>query len=204
MKVKINGKIEDFRTVEFDVEHGVVRMIEQNKLPHEFEIIELNDHKETSDAIRTMVVRGAPAIGVSAGFGLAQACIEGCRLKLSGPEFDKYAAMLGGGFLEPVMGSIWQPNKIMYNPHYLLDKKDRWTIDFLDRVVNPLGISRYGMPSVMRSWIDHILVSPELEECIVKDSAGILHERPKVPGLPDEFSKMKGTDHHPPYVTVDL
>ncbi|ODS41350.1 MAG: hypothetical protein A7315_06545 [Candidatus Altiarchaeales archaeon WOR_SM1_79] len=121
-----------------------------------------------------------------------------------GPEFDKYAAMLGGGFLEPVMGSIWHPNKIMYNPHYPLDKKDRWTIDFLDRVVNPLGTSRYGMPSEMRSWIDHILVSPELKECIVKDSTGILHEQPRVPELPKELRGMKGTDHHPPYVTLDL
>ena len=90
MRVKINGRTKDFRTVEFDAAKGIVRMIEQNKIPHEFETVELKDHKETADAIRTMVVRGAPAIGVSAGFGIAQACIEGCGLKSSGPEFDKY------------------------------------------------------------------------------------------------------------------
>ncbi|ODS36740.1 MAG: S-methyl-5-thioribose-1-phosphate isomerase [Candidatus Altiarchaeales archaeon WOR_SM1_86-2] len=90
MKVKINGKIKNYKTVEFDAENGVVRMIEQNKLPHEFEILGLRNHKEVADAIRTMVVRGAPAIGVSAGYGLAQACIEGRKLKGSEAEFDKY------------------------------------------------------------------------------------------------------------------
>lgn len=121
-----------------------------------------------------------------------------------GPEFDVYAALLGGAFLEPVMGDIWDPDRIFHNTHTLFRLKDRWTIDFLDRVVNPLKASRYGQPRELRSWIDHILVSPELKDSIVENSVGILHKQPRVSGIPRKFAKIRGTDHHPPYVTLDL
>lgn len=121
-----------------------------------------------------------------------------------GPEFDIHAALLGGAFLEPVMGSIWSPNRILHNSHEIINKEHRWTIDFKDRVVNPLGKSRYGQPSELRSWIDHILVSPELKNSVVQNSARIYHKKPKVHGMPTKFSKIKGTDHHPPYVALDL
>jgi hypothetical protein len=121
-----------------------------------------------------------------------------------GPEFDIHAAILGGCFLEPLMGSIWDPNRIFINTHAVYAKQDRWTIDFLDRVVNPLGKSKYGQPTELRSWIDHILVSPELKESIIPESFGIYHKRPAVPKLPTKYKKMRGTDHHPPYVTLAL
>lgn len=121
-----------------------------------------------------------------------------------GPEFDIHAALLGGCFLEPMMGSIWDPARIFHNTHSSFPIVDRWTIDFLDRVVNPLGRSRYGQPSELRSWIDHILVSPELKEAVVPNSAGILHKQPSVPKMPNNYRTMRGTDHHPPYVTLDL
>jgi hypothetical protein len=121
-----------------------------------------------------------------------------------GPEFDIHAALLGGCFLEPLMGSIWDPARIFHNTHSSFPVADRWTIDFLDRVVNPLGRSRYGQPSELRSWIDHILVSPELKGAVVPNSAGILHKQPSVPKLPSKYRTMRGTDHHPPYVILDL
>lgn len=85
MKVKINNKTQDYRTVWFEPETGVIKMIHQNKLPYKFEIAELKNHKETANAIKTMIVRGAPAIGVTAGFGIAQACREAPK-----KEFKKY------------------------------------------------------------------------------------------------------------------
>ena len=85
MKVKINNKIENYRTVWFEEDSGVIKMIHQNKLPHKFEIIELKNHQKTAHAIKTMIVRGAPAIGVTAGFGIAQACIESPKTG-----FEKY------------------------------------------------------------------------------------------------------------------
>jgi methylthioribose-1-phosphate isomerase len=48
-----------------------VRMIDQRRLPREETYLVLREPEEVAAAIRDMVVRGAPAIGVSAAFGLA-------------------------------------------------------------------------------------------------------------------------------------
>src|SRR4051812_3789740 len=56
---------------------AAVRMIDQRVLPDRFEVLELTDYRQVADAIRTMAVRGAPAIGVSAALGLALAAREG-------------------------------------------------------------------------------------------------------------------------------
>lgn len=48
-----------------------VRMIDQRVLPTEVTYLTLRSYEEVADAIKSMVVRGAPAIGVSAAFGLA-------------------------------------------------------------------------------------------------------------------------------------
>src|SRR5438477_11644882 len=60
-------------------ENGVVRMIDQRLLPGEFVILELRDYREVAEAIRTMAVRGAPAIGVAAALGLALAARVAAR-----------------------------------------------------------------------------------------------------------------------------
>jgi S-methyl-5-thioribose-1-phosphate isomerase len=70
--MKVNGK--DYRTVW--LEGSTVMMIEQNLLPFEFRIFESHSYKETCMAIKTMIVRGAGAIGVTAGYAMAQAFME--------------------------------------------------------------------------------------------------------------------------------
>ena len=52
-------------------EDGVVVMIDQRRLPSEEVFLRCRDHREVAAAIRDMVIRGAPAIGVAAAFGLA-------------------------------------------------------------------------------------------------------------------------------------
>ena len=51
-------------------------MIDQTKLPNSLEFVTYIDYKQVADAIRTLVVRGAPAIGVSGAFGLALAALQ--------------------------------------------------------------------------------------------------------------------------------
>lgn len=68
----VNGK--PYRTVW--MEGSVVRMINQQLLPHFFEVVEMVDHRATAKAITDMVVRGAGAIGATAGYGMAQAALE--------------------------------------------------------------------------------------------------------------------------------
>jgi methylthioribose-1-phosphate isomerase len=50
-----------------------VHMIDQRLLPQQLVIAEYHDYREVAQAIRDMVVRGAPAIGAAAAFGLALA-----------------------------------------------------------------------------------------------------------------------------------
>ena len=70
--MQVNGK--PYRTVW--LESSTVRMINQHLIPHRFEIIDLPTHHETAEAITTMIVRGAGAIGAAAGFGMAQVALE--------------------------------------------------------------------------------------------------------------------------------
>ena len=57
------------RTVEWDDESVV--LIDQRRLPHEESYLRCRQPAEVAAAIRDMAVRGAPAIGVSAAFGVA-------------------------------------------------------------------------------------------------------------------------------------
>jgi methylthioribose-1-phosphate isomerase len=54
-------------------EDNTLRMIDQRRLPGSLEIVTCRNHGDVVAAIKTMTVRGAPAIGVSAAFGLALA-----------------------------------------------------------------------------------------------------------------------------------
>ncbi|OGO04615.1 MAG: S-methyl-5-thioribose-1-phosphate isomerase [Chloroflexi bacterium RBG_13_56_8] len=70
--MNVNGV--PYRTVW--MEGNVVKMINQPLIPYRFEIVDLPTHHDTAHAIKTMIVRGAPAIGAAAGYGLAQATLE--------------------------------------------------------------------------------------------------------------------------------
>jgi methylthioribose-1-phosphate isomerase len=70
-----NTKIHSsLRTVEW--KDNKVVMIDQTKLPNELVFVEYSDFNQVADAIRNLVVRGAPAIGVSGAFGLALAALQ--------------------------------------------------------------------------------------------------------------------------------
>lgn len=58
-------------------EEGRLMLLDQTKLPGTVEWLEMMTEEDVADAITTMVVRGAPAIGVAAAFGLVLACHRG-------------------------------------------------------------------------------------------------------------------------------
>jgi len=60
----------EFHTIEW-LEGGAVRMLDQRKLPHAVQYNDYRDPQQVADAIRGMVIRGAPAIGAAAAYGLA-------------------------------------------------------------------------------------------------------------------------------------
>jgi len=62
------------RTIEWHA--GAVKMIDQRVLPLEYRIQTYTNYRDVADAIHTMVIRGAPAIGAAAAFGLALAGLQ--------------------------------------------------------------------------------------------------------------------------------
>lgn len=75
---------ENYRTVW--MEGSVVKLINQLKLPREFSVFSCSGYRDTADAIRSMVVRGAPAIGATACYGMAQAALAGVSLDVAEKE----------------------------------------------------------------------------------------------------------------------
>ena len=72
--MKIEGK--EYRTIWFDEQNQVVKIIDQTKLPHQFIIKDLKTVKDAINAIKVMEVRGAPLIGGTAAYGIVLAIME--------------------------------------------------------------------------------------------------------------------------------
>lgn len=74
------------KTVEWTDEG--VRMLDQRLLPTEEKYLTLRSYDEVADAIKKMVVRGAPAIGVSAAMGLALGASQSVGTSIADLEYD--------------------------------------------------------------------------------------------------------------------
>jgi methylthioribose-1-phosphate isomerase len=85
--VKISGT--HYRTI-WPTATGSVRVIDQSRLPFEFTTIDLDTLDDAAQAIRTMVVRGAPLIGATAAYGMALAL----RSNASDAHLDEAARIL--------------------------------------------------------------------------------------------------------------
>jgi len=70
--MKVEGR--DYRTVW--MEGDTLCLIEQNLLPFEFKIFRAANYRDSCMAISSMIVRGAGAIGATAGYAMAQAFLE--------------------------------------------------------------------------------------------------------------------------------
>jgi len=86
----------EFKTIEWVDEK--IKLLDQTKLPHQEVYLECEDYHTVADAIKTMKVRGAPAIGVAAAMGIAlgaqnlqQKNMEAFLSKLQ-KIFDEFAA----------------------------------------------------------------------------------------------------------------
>ena len=72
------------RTIEW--EDDKLKLIDQTKLPDELTYVYCKNYQEVIIAIKDMIVRGAPAIGVAAGFGMALAYLNGNNLDKAADE----------------------------------------------------------------------------------------------------------------------
>ena len=66
--MRVKGK--NYKSICLDKKKHVVVVIDQRKLPHNFKLLYLKNIKEIKTAIKNMVVRGAPLIGVTAAYGI--------------------------------------------------------------------------------------------------------------------------------------
>jgi len=75
-----------------------VRFIDQTRLPLEENYVLATTYEEVADVIVTMVVRGAPAIGVSAAYGVALGALRSTAAGTEEfvPEFEKICTRLAG------------------------------------------------------------------------------------------------------------
>ena len=81
MKVNVDGEVKHLFAVWY--ENDTVKLIDQRKLPDSIEVFEAKTTDDVAFAIKDMVVRGAPAIGVTAAYGLAMAKIKGEDMELT-------------------------------------------------------------------------------------------------------------------------
>ena len=70
--MRIKGQ--EYKTIWF--ENNTVKIIDQTKLPHKFQIKELKSVDDAINAIKVMEVRGAPLIGATAAYGIVLALME--------------------------------------------------------------------------------------------------------------------------------
>src|SRR6266567_1905765 len=72
--MKVDGR--HFRSIWLEPDGWTVGAIDQRRLPHDFVVARLTDCDAAADAIRSMLVRGAPLIGATAAYGVALAMRE--------------------------------------------------------------------------------------------------------------------------------
>jgi len=87
LHVTIEGVPRELKTVW--LEDGMVKLIDQRYLPFDVRVYEAKTYEDVAVAIEDMVVRGAPAIGATAAYGMAQAGEQGLDLKTVADRFRK-------------------------------------------------------------------------------------------------------------------
>jgi methylthioribose-1-phosphate isomerase len=77
-----------FRTI-WTTTDRYVEVIDQRKLPHEFSVVKLETYEDAEEAIKEMIVRGAPLIGATAAYGIYLAVREMIEEELDGTFLDQ-------------------------------------------------------------------------------------------------------------------
>lgn len=100
------------RTVEWH--NGQVRMIDQREIPWKLVTVDLPDYQAVAEAISNMTVRGAPAIGASAAFGMALAARNSSAADLAGLLADlEQAAQVLKASRPTAVNLAWAVDRIM-------------------------------------------------------------------------------------------
>ena len=109
-------------------ENNELKMIDQRILPGRFEVVAYRGHKEVANAITDMVVRGAPAIGAAAAFGMALAGYESAASSTDGliADLQNSAAILKAA-RPTAVNLAWAVDRVMRNADTVKDSLIRMT-----------------------------------------------------------------------------
>jgi methylthioribose-1-phosphate isomerase len=126
-----------------------VKFIDQTKLPLEESYVLATDYEQVADVIVTMVVRGAPAIGVSAAYGVALGALRSnaATAREFAPQFENICARLAG--TRPTAVNLF------------------WAIDRMKRLFEDLLASDATMPQVQEKILAeaHAMYEEDIAAC---------------------------------------
>jgi methylthioribose-1-phosphate isomerase len=126
-----------------------VRFIDQTRLPLEESYVLATTYEQVADVIVTMVVRGAPAIGVSAAYGVALGALKSNAASIEGfaPEFEKICARLAG--TRPTAVNLF------------------WAIDRMTGLFRSLRSSNANMADVKKTFLSeaHAMYDEDIAAC---------------------------------------
>ncbi len=126
-----------------------VRFIDQTRLPLEESYVLATTHEQVADVIVTMVVRGAPAIGVSAAYGVALGAIQSRAATPAefAPEFERVCARLAS--TRPTAVNLF------------------WAIDRMKRLFGNLRLSGATMEQIRQRLLAeaHAMYNEDIAAC---------------------------------------
>ncbi len=119
------------RTLEW--ENNKLKLIDQTKLPDELVYVYCETYQDVIVAIKDMIVRGAPAIGVSAAFGMALA-------ELAGEDMDEVAIAMKSA-RPTAVNLMWAVDRVMESDNNALDEALKM---FQEDIDTNRAIGKYG------------------------------------------------------------
>jgi len=121
------------RTLEWNYTTHQLQMIDQRLLPGQFQVVVFDDYRAVAQAIRDMVVRGAPAIGAAAGFGMALAARQSPAADARSLYADLQTAAETLEAARPTAVNLaWAVDRILRNAYSVID---HGTTDTLSQAV---------------------------------------------------------------------
>jgi len=116
----------------------VIKTIDQTLLPHQFEIISLKSSDDIIKAIKNMVVRGAPLIGVAAAYGIYLATLEAKQKCKTETQFNNYIKNKAKQILEtrPTAINIQYAINNSLELIIMRSQRGRWERDEIERKIS--------------------------------------------------------------------
>ena len=151
-------------------ENNQLKMIDQRILPGRFEVLSYSDHKSVATAITDMVVRGAPAIGAAAAFGLALAGFESAALSPQQLLIDYLAAS----------ETLKSARPTAVNLAWAVDRVMKKTVDRLNQESNPKidEIREFVLTQAQQIADEDVKINKRMAEhgaALINDGDTIIH-----------------------------